>query len=112
MYLLNFIKISLFVARGVADGGGRGVLTPPPLFKTGGLNPRTFYAVIFFVSALHCINIKEMMKLFMFVKGMLLALWVFLLWFAHLVFDLGRGPITPPGPAMVLMDQKELNSKK
>ena len=27
------------------------------------------------------------------------------------LFGLGRGPITPPGPAMVLMDQKDLNSK-
>ena len=33
-------------------------------------------------------------------------------WFAHLCFGLGRGPITPPGPAMALMDRKGLNSNK
>ena len=27
------------------------------------------------------------------------------------LFRLGRGPITPPGPAMVLMDRKDLNKK-
>ena len=32
-------------------------------------------------------------------------------WFAHLCFGLGRGPITPPDPAMVLMDRRDLNSK-
>ena len=46
----------------------------------------------------------------MLVKGLLLA--AFSWWFVHLGFGLGRGPITPPGPAMVLMDRKELNSKK
>ena len=30
-------------------------------------------------------------------------------WFAHLCFGLGRGPITPPGPAMALTDQNDLN---
>ena len=35
----------------------------------------------------------------------------FLWWFAHLYFGPGRGPITPPGPAMVRLDQKDLNSK-
>ena len=33
----------------------------------------------------------------------------FLWWFAHLRFGLERGPIIPPGPAMVLMDQRDLN---
>ena len=32
--------------------------------------------------------------------------------FAHLYFGLGRGPIIPPGPAMGLMDRKDLNSNK
>ena len=37
---------------------------------------------------------------------------VFFSWcFAHICFDFGRGPITSPGPAMVLMDRKDLNSK-
>ena len=27
-------------------------------------------------------------------------------------FGLGRGPITPPGPAVVRMDRKDLNSNK
>ena len=35
----------------------------------------------------------------------------FLWWVAHLCFGLARGPITLPGPAMVLMDQRDLNSK-
>ena len=30
-------------------------------------------------------------------------------WFAHLCLGLGRSPITLPGPAMVLMDRKDLN---
>ena len=33
-------------------------------------------------------------------------------WFAHLHFVLGRGAITPPGPAMIRMDRKDLNLKK
>ena len=33
-------------------------------------------------------------------------------WFAHLCSGLGRGPDTPPGPAMVLMDRKDLNTAK
>ena len=33
-------------------------------------------------------------------------------WFAHLCFGLGRGPTTPPGPAMVLMDRKDVNLNK
>ena len=33
-------------------------------------------------------------------------------WFAHLCFGLGRGPMTPPDPATVLMDRKDLNSNK
>ena len=36
----------------------------------------------------------------------------FHLWFAHLYFGLGRGPITHPCPAMVLMDRKDQNSNK
>ena len=32
-------------------------------------------------------------------------------WFAHPCFGLGRGPITHPGPAMILMDRRNLNSK-
>ena len=36
----------------------------------------------------------------------------FLWWFAYLYFGLRRGPITPPGPAVVLMDRKDLNLKK
>ena len=32
-------------------------------------------------------------------------------WFAHMWSGLGRGPIIPPGPAMVFMDRKDLNSK-
>ena len=33
-------------------------------------------------------------------------------WFAHLCFGLGRGPIIPPGPEMVVIDRKDLNKKK
>ena len=33
-------------------------------------------------------------------------------WFDRLCFGLGRGPITSPGPAIVLMDRKDLNSNK
>ena len=33
-------------------------------------------------------------------------------WFGHLPFGLGRGPITPPGPAMVRTDLEDLNSNK
>ena len=33
-------------------------------------------------------------------------------WFAHLHFGLGRGPITPSGPATVRMGRKDLNSTK
>ena len=33
-------------------------------------------------------------------------------WFAHSGFGLGRGPITPPGPAMALTGRKDLNSTK
>ena len=33
-------------------------------------------------------------------------------WFAHVCFGLGRGPITPPGPAMIITDRKDLNSTK
>ena len=33
-------------------------------------------------------------------------------WFALLCFGLGRGPITPPSPAMVQTDPKDLNSNK
>ena len=36
----------------------------------------------------------------------------FLWWFAHLCFGLGRGSITPPGPAMVLMNRRGLNPKR
>ena len=40
------------------------------------------------------------------------AYWAtFLRWFAHPCFGLGSGPITPLGPAMVLMDRRDLNSK-
>ena len=42
----------------------------------------------------------------------LLAFWLF---FFQVVrpplFGLGRSPITPPGPAMALMDRKDLNPK-
>ena len=41
------------------------------------------------------------------------AYWpAFLWWFAHLCSGLGRDPITLPSPAMVLMDRRDLNSKK
>ena len=30
-------------------------------------------------------------------------------WFAHLCFAIGRGPITPSGPEMVVIDRKYLN---
>ena len=33
----------------------------------------------------------------------------FFWWFAHVWFGLGRGPTTPPRPAMVFMDRKDLN---
>ena len=36
----------------------------------------------------------------------------FFSWFAHPWFGLGRVPITPPGPAMVFVDRKDLNKKK
>ena len=36
---------------------------------------------------------------------------VFLRWFAHLCFGFGRGPITPPCPAMAGTGRKDLNSK-
>ena len=49
-------------------------------------------------------------------NGVGLTPWPFWLlcsrWFAHLCFDLGRGPITPPGPAMVRTDRNDLNSNK
>ena len=38
----------------------------------------------------------------------LLAFWLLFRRFAQLWLGLGRGPITPPGPAMVLMGRKEV----
>ena len=43
------------------------------------------------------------------ILGLLAA---FFRWFTHLRFGLGRGPITPPGPAVVSMDRKDLNKIK
>ena len=36
----------------------------------------------------------------------------FFSWFAHLYLGLRRSPITPPSPAMVLMDREDISSKK
>ena len=52
----------------------------------------------------------ENCKMFVvYTPGLLAA---FLLVVRPPLFALGRGPITPPSPAMVIMDQKDLNSKK